>query len=291
MAEVCAVTGANGYVGSCVARELVDTGWEVRALLRPGSQPASSAWTSSSFELGGELEPGALAGARALVHLAHDYEARSWTDVKRINVEGSRRLFAAARESGVERILFVSSTAAFPGARSMYGRAKLEIERVARDNGAAIVRPGLVWGSGKASMFGALQRAVERLPVVPLVVPPGLELSMVHEEDLAEFVCGLLRCRTRCSDELLVAAAEQRITFIDLLRSLACRTGRRPRFVRFPWRGAWLGLRVIELLGMSPPFRSDSLLSLATSDPEPGSHATDSVERYGVRLRPYPLRD
>jgi nucleoside-diphosphate-sugar epimerase len=233
---------------------------------------------------------GALEDVDALVHLAYDFSVTRWADIERVNVDGSRRLFAAARDAGVERIVLVSTLAAFPGARSSYGRAKLEIERAAIEVGAAIVRPGLVWGPQGAAMFGALRRAVEHLPIVPLLGPAGLEIALVHEDDLAMLVERLLDLWPQSSGRLVVAASEQTLTFVDLLSSLALHAGKRPRFIRLPWRIAWLGLRILETAGVRPPFRSDSLVSFVSIDTDPFSRATESAERLGVRFRPYALR-
>jgi nucleoside-diphosphate-sugar epimerase len=287
MRGICAITGASGYVGSRVASHLAGAGWEVRSLSR--SEPGEKQpWPKQAhFELDGDLLPRALAGVDALVHLAYDFSATRWVDIERVNVAGSRRLFAAAREAGVERIVFVSTIAAFPGTRSRYGAAKLEIERAARAAGATVIRPGLVWGPQGAAMFGALQRAVERLPIVPLLVPAKLQLNLVHEGDLAALVERLLERWPEGSEKLFVAASGQPITFVELLRSLARRAGKRPRFVRLPWTVAWLGLRTLEALGAAPPFRSDSLVSFVATDSDPLARATDHAERYGVQFRPY----
>lgn len=289
----CAVTGASGYVGSRIAAQLAAAGWEVLALSRSTasrkhtSEAGHSTYEHSYFELGHPLAPGALDGIDALVHAAYDFGATRWTDITQVNVEGSRRLFIAAREAKVDRVIFVSSIAAFPAARSLYGRAKLAIERAALEVSAAIIRPGLVWGPHGAAMFGALRDVVEQLPVVPLFVPAKHELSLVHEDDLTSLVERLLGGWPEGSCKLFVAASPTTVSFGELLGSLAQHLARRPLFVRVPWQAAWLGLRVLEGIGVTPPFRSDSLLSLATADTDPLSRATDCAERYGLQFRPY----
>jgi nucleoside-diphosphate-sugar epimerase len=278
MSGVCAITGASGYVGSQVAGHLSAAGWTVRRLGRSGSDVP--------FDLANPVPAAAFDGADALVHLSYDFGCKDWGEIERVNVGGSRRVFAAARAAGIEQIVCVSTVAAFPGARSNYGRAKLEIERAAFEAGACVVRPGLVWGSAGGAMFGALERAVRRLPVVPLPVPPGLGMVLVNEDDLAELVERVLDSWPEASGELVVAASEQSLSFGALLRSLA--TGdRHPRLLRLPWRAAWLGLRALELVGVTPPFRSDSLVSLVAVDTDPFSRATTTAERFGVRFRPY----
>jgi hypothetical protein len=136
-------------------------------------------------------------------------------------------------------------------------------------------------------MFGALERAVNRLPVVPLPAPRGLEIVLVNEDDLAELVERMLESWPDGSGELLVAASEEPLSFDALLRSLVIGDGPRPRMVRLPWRLAWLGLRTLELVGVTPPFRSDSLVGLVAVDADPLSRATAKAERFGVHFRPY----
>jgi nucleoside-diphosphate-sugar epimerase len=282
---VCAVTGASGYVGSRIAGHLTRSGWEVRTLCR--SPPADGGHAVHvPFDLAAGPTPGALDGVDALVHAAYDFSRRGWEEVERVNVAGTRRLLAAARAAGVRRIVHLSTVAAFPGARSVYGRAKLACEQAALADGAAVVRSGLVWGPEGAAMFGALRRAVARLFVVPLLGPADLGLAMVCEEDLAALVEQLLQRWPEGSGQVLVAASAQTMTLAQLLRSLAPPGGRR-RLLPLPWRAVWAGLRALEAVGATPPFRSDSLLSLVTADRDPFARATARAERYGVAFRPY----
>jgi nucleoside-diphosphate-sugar epimerase len=279
MSSVCAITGTSGYVGSRVAEHLSAAGWTVRRLGRSDGDVR--------FDLADPVPAAAFDAVDALVHVAYDFGCQGWREIQRVNVDGSRRLFAAARAAGIERIVCLSTVAAFPGARSNYGRAKLEIERAAFEAGACVVRPGLVWGPRGGAIFGALERAVNRLPVVPLPAPAGLEIVLVNEDDLAELLARILESWPEASGELVVAASEEPLSFGALLRSLVSGEGRPPRVVRLPWRLAWLGLRTLELVGVTPPFRSDSLVSLVAVDADPLARATTKAERFGVHLRPY----
>jgi NADH dehydrogenase len=285
---VCAITGASGYVGSRIANHLARSGWQVRALCRA----RSSVWdddriSSVPFDLADGSAAEALDGVDALVHAAYDFSHTRWRDVARVNIDGSQRLLGATHDAGVDRIVLVSTVAAFPGARSMYGRAKLEIECMTLEIGGAVIRPGLVWGPHGAAMFGALRRAVERLPVVPLVASADLDVPSVHEDDLALLLERLLVAWPDGSGKLFVAACEDMLTFGELLRSLAPEHGSTRRFVAVPWVLAWLGLRALEALGVRPHLASDRLISLVNTDSDPLARATARAERYGVTFRPY----
>ena len=85
-----------------------------------------------------------------------------------MNVEGSRKILEAAREAKTPKIIFISSISAFDGCRSLYGRAKLEIEKIALDCGALVIRPGLVYGEGAGGMFGKLVAQMKKSSVIPL---------------------------------------------------------------------------------------------------------------------------
>lgn len=112
------VTGATGFVGSAVARKLLEAGYEVRVLARPGSDRRNLRGLDVELVEGDLLDGDSLRRAVAdcgiLFHVAADY--RLWIPdppaLYRVNVEGTRELFRAAMEAGVERIVYTSSVAA-----------------------------------------------------------------------------------------------------------------------------------------------------------------------------------
>lgn len=107
------VTGATGFVGWHVARQLLDKGWRVRALVRPGSRLRE---LEEAEAVTGDLtDPASLeravGGCGAVFHVAADY--RLWTSepeaMYRSNVDGTRNMLDAARDAGVERIVYTST--------------------------------------------------------------------------------------------------------------------------------------------------------------------------------------
>ncbi len=111
------VTGANGFVGSAVARCLLNAGHEVRCLLRPGSDRRNL--DKLPIEISeGDLRSAsslkrAVAGCDNLFHVAADY--RLWVPNPKtmydINVKGTESLILAAAEAGMERMIYTSSVA------------------------------------------------------------------------------------------------------------------------------------------------------------------------------------
>jgi len=113
----CAVTGANGFVGSQVVRELLRRGFDVTALVGADLGSENLEGLPVKVRELDLLDRGnvkrALAGSDAVVHTAACYAF--WLpdprDFYRVNVEGTRFVLEAARELGCRKIVHTSSTA------------------------------------------------------------------------------------------------------------------------------------------------------------------------------------
>ena len=277
--RIAAVTGATGYLGSRICTALEARGWQVRRLVR-SPDPADP--LSGRYDVGEPVGPELLDSVDLLVHAAYDFSLTTRTAIWDVNVEGSRRLLAAAREAGVGRILVLSTMSAYEGTTQLYGQAKLEIEAAAASVGACAIRPGLVYSKQPAGMAGALLK-ITRLPIVPLVARNARQYP-VHLDDLMTAVVRLAEVDALPAGPLGIANPTP-IPFRDLLLALAAAEGRRPRFMPVPWRLLYWALRAGEIARLKLPFRADSLLGLVYSAPSvPGA---DQLAQLGVALRPF----
>jgi dihydroflavonol-4-reductase len=112
------ITGGTGFVGSHIARQWVGRGQRVRVLHRASSRLDALAGLNYESALGDILDADSLRraceGCRWVFHVAAvaDYWRADLNRMREANVEGTRRVLAAARETGVERVIFTSSAAA-----------------------------------------------------------------------------------------------------------------------------------------------------------------------------------
>ena len=147
------------------------------------------------------------------------------------------------------------------------------------------MRPGLVYGPRAGAMFAGLERMAARLPVIPLLVGDRSPMLLAHEQDVVDLVAAIADGRERpLPGRPVVAANPEPITLRGLLAAMAAEHGRAPRFVPVPWRAVFAVLKTCERVGVRPPFRSDSALSLATADQHPFSAAAGPTT---VAFRPF----
>ena len=130
------VTGAAGFLGSHVTRQLVARGDDVRVLLRASSTNRAIADLSLEYVTGDLRDPAsldrAMKGIKRVFHVAADYRlwARRKQDIYDSNVGGTKNLLAAAKRAGVEQLIYTSTVATIavdrPQLPNEFTDAKLE---------------------------------------------------------------------------------------------------------------------------------------------------------------------
>jgi dihydroflavonol-4-reductase len=253
------VTGATGFVGAAVARALGAAGWQVRVLVRSGSDRSNLQQLAAEIVEGdltdvGSLER-ALAGCVGLFHVAADYRlgARNPEPLYRTNVDGTRNILNAARSARVPRIVYTSSVATIgipsdgsPGDERTpvalanmighYKRSKYLAEQVAREAARAgmsvvIVNPSTPVGPGdiKPTPTGqlVLDAAAGRMPAY---VDTGL--NIVHVDDVG--AGHLLAFERGTAGERYILGGED-MTLQTILAQIAQLVGRKPPRIRLPY--------------------------------------------------------
>ncbi len=264
MALRVAVTGPTGEIGKPLLAELErrDEVGTVLGMARRAFDPAEAGWGKVAYRRGDILDRGALAvlfdGADVVVHLAFAIFG-SREETRRINLEGTRNVFEVAIRSGVKRLVYASSVAAYgfhpenpqplteevPARGSegfYYSRQKAELEGLLdellldSDVEAYVFRPCIVAGP-RATMLieqvvdavrvgdpvPLLRRGVGKLPLVKPILPdPGLPLQLVHHDDVARALAAAI-----CGDGPPGAynlAGEGKVTMSDVARALGWRS-------------------------------------------------------------------
>ncbi len=252
------VTGATGFVGAAVTRALLAEGWEVRVLVRGGSDRRNLAALAVEQAVGDLTDAQslvrALDGCEAAFHVAADY--RLWAprpeQLYRTNVDGTSHFLEAAQRAGVRRIVYTSSVATIglpadgrPGTEDTavglsdmighYKRSKFLAEERARDAAArgvpvVIVNPSTPIGPGdvKPTPTGQIVLDAAR-GRTPAYVDTGLNIA--HVDDVAS---GHLLAfhRGRIGERYILGGLD--MTLQQILTLIAQLVGRSPPRIRLP---------------------------------------------------------
>jgi nucleoside-diphosphate-sugar epimerase len=204
------ITGATGTVGFPIARDLVERGDEVRALVRDVGR-ARELLPEGVEPLAGDVADRAsvdraVAGCELVFHAAGLPE--QWrldpSDFRRVNVDGSRNLAEASLAAGVRRLVYTSTIDVFewtPGEPfdesvidpeprpTLYERSKQDADRIVvgvgeRGLDVVFIHPAAVYGPVPALFAGANDLIVRlALGQIPMLLPGGMPL--VYSEDVA----------------------------------------------------------------------------------------------------------
>jgi UDP-glucose 4-epimerase len=209
-----AVTGPTGDIGRALLRALereTRVG-RVLGMARRDFDPKAMGLTKTRYRRGDVLDAAAVrrlvVGADVVVHLAFIIVGGR-DETRRVNLEGSRNVFAAAaRAARVQRLVYTSSVAAYGfhpdnpqplteavpvrGTDAFYYSAqKAELEATLTEAIAGsqvepyVFRPSIVAGGDALAMIEQIPAVVRRLPLGPVVPDPGVPFQLVHQDDVA----------------------------------------------------------------------------------------------------------
>jgi NADH dehydrogenase len=278
------VTGGTGFVGREVVRQLHAAGHRVRLLVRqPGAPVARQMATVHGAQLcpGDVLEPAslppALAGAEAVIHLVGIISEVGRNTFENAHTLATQNVVTAAKSAGGVRYVQMSALGTRPDAASRYNQTKWAAEEAVRASGLAwtIFRPSLIYGPEDhfVNLFARMSRWSPVLPVM------GSGRGLLQPVSVTATAQCFVRALTESASvgRTLDVCGPDRLSFVELLRTVLAVLGRRRRLVHIPLPLARLQARVLEfvfprLLGRAAPLNRDQLLMLQEDnigDPAP----------------------
>ena len=282
------ITGASGFVGRHLCRELLRQHFSVRALVRdPGRLPADLQPKIEQVQISGLADASAIASAvvgidvvihlAARVHCMSDSSAQE-AEYERINHQGTLSVARLAAAAGVRRFIFLSSIKVngeeralpysaldAPNPQDAYARSKYRAEcglwALAQSSGleVVVVRPPLIYGPGVKANFAQLMRWVRRGVPLPLA---GLtnRRALVSVDNLIDL---LRECviNPKAKGRLFLVSDGESISTTELIRRMAQANQVTSRLFYVP---EWLLRFVARRFGKSSS--ADRLLGSLTVD-------------------------
>ncbi len=262
------VTGANGFVGQVLCRDLIERGYAVRgavrqeaAVLPPGMEKIVVGPIDGNTDWSDALQGiDIVFHLAARVHVMREKSADPLAEFRKVNFEGTERLAKSAAAAGARRLVYVSSIKVNgentrnkpfsekdePNPQDPYGVSKREAEaalqRISDETGleVVVVRPPLVYGPGVGGNFARMLSWIRKGIPLPLGSVKNRR-SMIYVENLAD---ALIRCATHpeAANETFLVSDTETVSTPELIRILSEKMGVAPRTPPFP-------LPLLRLLG------------------------------------------
>ena len=247
MSQVHVVTGAFGYSGRYIARRLLERGCVVHTLTNSvhRENPFGGRVRPFPFNFDG---PGALTESlRGASVLYNTYWVRFNHGSFRHSdaVENTLKLFSAAKEAGVERVVHVSITNPSKDSHLEYfsGKAKLEHALIESELSYAILRPTVLFGK-EDILINNIAWLLRRFPVFFVFGDGRYKLQPIYVDDLAGLA---VRWAARDENCIIDAIGPETFTYRDLVRDIGQIIGKPRPIVSTP---PSLAYRMGSLLGV-----------------------------------------
>jgi uncharacterized protein YbjT (DUF2867 family) len=187
------VTGGTGFVGGHVVHELRRRELPVRCLVRDPRKASKPTVWGAELAAGDVTDPGSLrravAGCDTVVHLVAIRQGRE-EQFRRVMVEGTRHLLAAAKDAGVRRFVHMSALGTSEETKDLvpYYRAKWETEQLVQGSGLpyVIFRPSFVFGP-EGGILPTFVKLARFAPVTPIIGSGSQRIQPIWGDDVAAY--------------------------------------------------------------------------------------------------------
>jgi uncharacterized protein YbjT (DUF2867 family) len=220
---VILVTGGTGFIGQHLVRQLVTQGYDVRILLRPSLQspnlptglPVQVAVSSLNDVRGLRA---ALKGINAVFHLAGTETLGIRSNLEGVDIDGTKSLASAAKEAGIDRLLYLSHLGADKASAFPVLKAKAIAESLITHSGlqSTIFRTAVVYGPN--DHFTTLFSRIIKISPLALLIPGNGStlLQPIWVQDLVTCMIMALE-NPACANKTYQVGGGDSISFLDIL--------------------------------------------------------------------------
>lgn len=268
------VTGASGYVGSHIVKQLVDMDKPVRAMVRSrrGAEkegrlknlPADWAEADVTYP---ETLGSAMEGATAVVHTVAIAIEKGGGTYETINYQGTVNVVEAAKAANVGRFVNISQLGAASDLpyRFLASKGKAQEYVAASDLDWTAFRPSVIWGP-EDEFANTFARLVPFSPIIyPIIGDENAKFQPVWVEDVATSVVKALDDPGTIGKEFELGGPEV-LTLEEIERRTLDAVGARRKMVRFPMSLLRVVVTLMETLLPAPPVTRSLLELLAVSN-------------------------
>src|SRR5258707_936101 len=233
------VTGATGFTGSRVVLLLLKSGYEVRCLYRASSDRSSLAGLNIEWALGDVSDSqsltSAMQGADALVNVAS------------LGFGHADSIISAAKSAGIQRAVFISTTAIFTQLNAGSKKVRLAAELAIEMSGLkyTILRPTMIYGSSRDRNMWRLIRFMRYSSIIPIFGDGKYLQQPIFVDDVAQALVSCLSYDKTIGKSYNMAG-KQAVMYNEIIDTIAKRMNKRVWKIHVPSKPVGSLLRFFE---------------------------------------------
>lgn len=249
------VTGATGFTGSRVVPLLIQHGYEVRCLIRSTSDRAPL------FPLAVDWAIGDLSDVDSLIAAMSGMDGL--VNIASLGFGHAENILHAAKTTGIQRAVFISTTAVFTRLNAGSKSIRLAAESAIRSSGLnfTILRPTMIYGSPGDRNMWRLIRLLRTFPFLPIFGDGQSLQQPVFVEDVARAVFLVLQTDATLGKSYNLAGKTP-LTYNQVIDTTAAALGKRVWKLHLPYRPIVRLLQWMERLPIRLPIKAEQVLRL-----------------------------
>lgn len=249
------VTGATGFTGSRVVPLLLNSGYQVRCLTRATSDRSPLSALTVEWATGDlanvESFTTALRGVDALVNIAS------------LGFGHAESIVSAAKEAGVKRGIFISTTAIFTQLNAGSKSIRLAAEEAIQASGLdyTILRPTMIYGSPRDRNMWRLMRLLRITPIMPIFGDGESLQQPIFVDDVAQAVMLALKTDATIGKSYNIAGKDP-LTYNQVIDTVSMALGKNVWKLHLPYLPIVRALQFTERMRLPLPIKAEQVLRL-----------------------------
>ena len=249
------VTGATGFTGSRTVPLLMERGWEVHCLVRESSDrsvlpQANIHWHPGNLDAMDSLTE-SMQGCDTLVNVAS------------LGFGHAENIVKSAQAAGIQRAIFISTTAIFTKLNSHSKRTRLAAEATIQNSGLGytILRPTMIYGSQRDRNMFRLIRLLQRFPLIPIFGKGDHLQQPVFVDDVATAIIQCLD-QPKTIGKSYNIAGKKALTYNEVIDSIATIMNRKIYKLYLPDKIVVKFLKLLEKMKIPFPLKAEQVKRL-----------------------------
>ena len=257
------VTGATGFLGRRVVKELVERGDQVRCLVHTPGKERLFSHREVEVQYGSVRDSISLSNAfydvEAVVHLVGIIRSKRQDSFEDVHRGGTANVLRAAKQVGVMHFLHVSVIGAADDSTYPYFYSKWQGEQEVIDSGIpyTIFRPSMLYGEGD-EFLNALAGLVRLFPLVPVIGSGKNRMQPLAADDLARCIATTLG-RGDLKGRTLELGGPELLNYNELVSEVAKAMGKRRLRIHLPTWLIYAAAKVAQGLLRRAPITTDQI--------------------------------